>query len=72
MLQVKTYQSDREGVHFNFLVILIEGLVVGGLTGLVGSGGGFLIIPALVVLANLEIRKAVGTSLIIIDRKSVV
>jgi uncharacterized membrane protein YfcA len=70
MLQVKTYQSDREGVHFNYLVILIEGLVVGGLTGLVGSGGGFLIIPALVVLSNLEIRKAVGTSLIIIAFKS--
>lgn len=70
MLQVKTYQSDREGVHFNYLVILIEGLVVGGLTGLVGSGGGFLIIPALMVLANLEIRKAVGTSLIIIAFKS--
>lgn len=70
MLQVRAYQSEREGVHYNYLVILVEGLVVGGLTGLVGSGGGFLIIPALVVLANLEIKKAVGTSLIIIAFKS--
>ncbi|MGB0177067.1 MAG: sulfite exporter TauE/SafE family protein [Owenweeksia sp.] len=57
-------------VRYNYPLILVEGLVVGGITGFVGAGGGFLIIPALVVLANLEIKKAIGTSLIIIALKS--
>ncbi len=51
-------------------VLLIEGLVVGVITGLVGVGGGFLIIPALVLVAGLEMRLAVGTSLVIIAAKS--
>ena len=57
---------------FNYPVIFIEGLLVGGLTGLVGAGGGFLIIPALVVLSKLPIKLAVGTSLLIIGVKSLV
>lgn len=47
-----------------------EGLGVGVLTGLVGVGGGFLIVPALVLLAGLPMRVAVGTSLLIIAAKS--
>ncbi|MEM1127654.1 MAG: sulfite exporter TauE/SafE family protein [Bacteroidota bacterium] len=47
-----------------------EGLVVGMLTGLVGVGGGFLIVPALVLLGGLPMRLAVGTSLLIIAVKS--
>ncbi|NNF57251.1 MAG: sulfite exporter TauE/SafE family protein [Rhodothermaceae bacterium] len=50
--------------------IAIEGLVVGVLTGLVGVGGGFLIVPALVLLGGLDMRLAVGTSLLIIAAKS--
>ena len=52
--------------------IVIEGLVVGVLTGLVGAGGGFLIIPALVLLANLPMKRAVATSLVIIAVKSLI
>lgn len=51
-------------------LILLEGLVVGTLTGLVGAGGGFLIIPALVLFAGLPMKQAVGTSLLIIAMKS--
>lgn len=51
-------------------VLVLEGLVVGVITGLVGVGGGFLIIPALVLVAGLEMRVAVGTSLFIIAAKS--
>jgi uncharacterized membrane protein YfcA len=51
---------------------LLEGSVVGVLTGLVGAGGGFLIIPALVVLSKLPMREAVGTSLVIIALKSLI
>jgi len=53
-----------------FYKILIDGFIVGGVTGLVGVGGGFLIIPALVLLGGLSMRMAVGTSLVIITAKS--
>lgn len=46
--------------------LLLTGLFVGGLTGLLGAGGGFLIVPALVLLAGLEMKRAIGTSLLII------
>lgn len=48
----------------------LDGLLVGVLTGLVGVGGGFLIVPALVLLGNLSMHKAVATSLVIIALKS--
>lgn len=54
----------------SYLFIAIEGLVVGAITGFVGAGGGFLIIPALVLLRGLSMRLAVGTSLMIIAVKS--
>lgn len=57
-------------VSYNYPLIVIEGLLVGSITGLIGAGGGFLIIPALVILANVEMKVAVGTSLIIIAIKS--
>jgi uncharacterized membrane protein YfcA len=57
---------------FNYPLILIEGSVVGMLTGLVGAGGGFLIIPALVLLSKLPMKEAVGTSLVIIAAKSLI
>jgi uncharacterized membrane protein YfcA len=59
-------------ITFNYPLILIEGFVVGILTGLVGAGGGFLIIPALVLLAKLPMKKAVATSLLIIAVKSLI
>lgn len=51
-------------------LVTAEGLIVGGLTGFVGAGGGFMIIPALVLLAGLEMKMAIGTSLFIITIKS--
>lgn len=50
--------------------IAIDGLIVGVITGLVGVGGGFLIVPALVLLGGLSMHQAVATSLIIIALKS--
>lgn len=50
--------------------ILIEGLVVGAVTGLVGAGGGFLVVPALALLGGLPMAVAVGTSLLVISMKS--
>lgn len=52
------------------VLISVEGLVVGMITGFVGAGGGFLIIPALVMLIGMPMKQAVGTSLFIIAAKS--
>jgi len=53
-------------------LIALEGSIVGMITGIVGAGGGFLIIPALVLLARLPMKLAVGTSLLIIAAKSLI
>ena len=53
-------------------LIVFEGTVVGALTGFVGVGGGFLIVPALLILGKLPMRTAIGTSLVIIVLKSAV
>lgn len=69
----KNAPSETDGKpEFNYPLILVEGAVVGVLTGFVGAGGGFLIIPALVVLARLPMKLAVGTSLLIIAAKSLI
>ncbi len=64
--------DENEPVKFNFPMIALEGSVVGVITGIVGAGGGFLIIPALVLLARLPMKMAVGTSLLIIAAKSLI
>ena len=62
--------SKDDKIAYNYPLVLVEGLLVGAVTGLIGAGGGFLIIPALVILANVEMKIAVGTSLMIIAFKS--
>jgi uncharacterized membrane protein YfcA len=64
--------DEDDPVVFNFPMIALEGSVVGVITGIVGAGGGFLIIPALVLLAKLPMKMAVGTSLLIIAAKSLI
>jgi hypothetical protein len=56
--------------HLPILKIIAEGVVVGLVTGLVGAGGGFLVVPALVLLGGLPMPVAVGTSLVVIAMKS--
>ena len=63
-------QKSDDTAKYNYPLILIEGLLIGGITGMIGAGGGFLIIPALVILANIDMKVAVGTSLVIITFKS--
>ena len=51
-------------------LLILDGLLIGTLTGMVGAGGGFIIIPALVFLGGLGMKEAVGTSLVIISANS--
>jgi uncharacterized protein len=60
----------RDCVQFGKLVIY--GIVIGLVTGLLGAGGGFLLIPALVLLLKLPMKKAIGTSLMIIAMNSLI
>lgn len=74
MIKGRKEQSTEETVQvsYNYPMIIIEGIFVGFLTGIVGAGGGFLIIPALVLLAKLPMKRAVATSLMIIAIKSLI
>lgn len=66
----ETNESGKIAITHAWWKIMLEGLAVGILTGLVGVGGGFLIVPALVLLGGLPMSLAVGTSLAIIALKS--
>jgi len=59
-------EIENDDDRFRFWLVIVEGILIGALTGLVGAGGGFLIIPALVLLTGLNFKTAVGTSLFII------
>jgi uncharacterized membrane protein YfcA len=61
---------EAEEKQFNLFLTLISGLVVGLMTGLIGVGGGFLIVPALMYFTGTNMKKSVGTSLFIISFNS--
>ncbi|KUI48041.1 hypothetical protein AU198_04895 [Mycobacterium sp. GA-1199] len=66
----KKVETTGTSQHLPIPKIIAEGLVVGLVTGLVGAGGGFLVVPALALLGGLPMPVAVGTSLIVIAMKS--
>lgn len=65
MLRGLRVPADAPKAH-GFAAVLAEGMAVGGVTGLVGAGGGFLVVPALALLGGLSMPTAVGTSLLVI------
>ena len=69
---LKTPTSEIVENKTNLFIIIIQIFCVGILIGLIGAGGGFLIIPALVHFAKLPIKKAIGTSLLIIACNSLI
>jgi len=62
-------ESESDHQRHTFKIVL-DGVIVGVVTGVVGVGGGFLIVPALVLLGGLTMRVAIATSLVIIALKS--
>jgi uncharacterized membrane protein YfcA len=66
--------ADADEPHeerpFSLAKVIAQGLTVGAVTGLVGAGGGFLVVPALVLLGGLGMRAAIGTSLMVIALNS--
>ncbi|MGL4581872.1 MAG: sulfite exporter TauE/SafE family protein, partial [Flavobacterium sp.] len=65
-------QQEIQGNKPALSGLLVQGILIGLLAGTVGAGGGFLIIPALVLFANMPMRQAVGTSLCIIAIQSLI
>jgi hypothetical protein len=71
MILGKSKEEEDTLPVYGFTLMLV-GFAEGLLTGIVGAGGGFLIIPALVILAKLPMKKAIASSLVIISIKSLV
>jgi len=65
-------ETEEHKESFNFAKLVIYGITIGLVTGLLGAGGGFLLIPALVLLLKLPMKKAIGTSLMIIALNSLI
>ncbi len=61
-----------EGVKLNYYKIALMGILIGLISGFVGAGGGFLIVPTLLIFANTPMKMAVGTSLFIVSAQSLI
>lgn len=69
---LKKNENVSDNKEFSTIVLIIQTFMIGILIGVVGAGGGFLIIPALILFAKLPMKKAVGTSLFIIAMNSLI
>jgi uncharacterized membrane protein YfcA len=72
MIRDKKIDEQSPAAQYSFMSIPLVGLLVGIVTGIVGAGGGFLIIPPLVLFVGLPMKRAVGTSLVIIAINSLI
>lgn len=70
MIKSKHVETTEETTNTHFVKRIIYGISIGLVTGFLGAGGGFLLIPALVLLLHLPMKKAIGTSLFIITLNS--
>lgn len=70
---IKTNNKTQElFIKQPYYKTFVQGLVIGVITGLIGAGGGFLYVPALVLWAGLSMKNAVGTSLVIVSMNSII
>lgn len=65
-------ETDSDEAKIALPVVLVAGFGAGLLTGIIGVGGGFIIVPALTILLRMPIRKAIGTSLLVIGINSMI
>lgn len=72
MIKPMPTEIKEEYQKLNYRKIFFQGILIGLIAGFVGAGGGFLIIPALLFLANTPMKKAVGTSLFIVAAQSLI
>lgn len=70
MLRSRESGPSAQKAKLEVWKIALEGIAVGAVTGLVGAGGGFLVVPALVLLGGMDMKRAIGTSLMIIALKA--
>lgn len=68
----KRPQQAGQHIQHSLSAILVQGAITGMITGLMGAGGGFLIIPALMLFRKLTVHQAAGTSLLIITANSLI
>ena len=68
----KTFEDTAVATKTKRLLFIIQSLLVGIMTGVIGVGGGFLIVPSLILFANIPTKKAIGSSLAIISLNSIV
>ena len=66
----KTVNTGKAHTGLPLFRIILDGAIVGFITGIVGAGGGFLVVPALVLLGGIPMSAAVGTSLLVVMMKS--
>ncbi len=72
IMRNKVDDSQQAPLYYNYPFMAFSGVVIGVLTGVIGVGGGFLIVPSLVLCLHLPMKKAVATSLFIIALKSLI
>jgi uncharacterized protein len=66
MIRGRSEEEVENTGERNVIMLIVDGIAVGIMTGIVGAGGGFMIIPTLIIFAKMSMKKAVGTSLFII------
>jgi len=69
---LKSNEKETSGQDFKPVSLIVVGFLIGLLTGFIGAGGGFLIVPALSLLIGLPIKRAIGTSFFIISMKTLI
>ncbi|WP_142783487.1 sulfite exporter TauE/SafE family protein [Changchengzhania lutea] len=72
MIKSRKENADENQTKQAYYKTFIQGVIIGTVTGLIGAGGGFLYVPALVIWANIPMKKAVGTSLVIVAINSLI
>ena len=64
--------AEKKAKNLNYPLVVVAGFIIGFFTSLIGAGGGFLIIPAMVLLFKMPVKRAIGTSLSIIMVNSLI